>query len=153
MSTLIALIASALLAGAALHGLLVGPGPGWARGSWFQVALAAIAAVATASPILAPGTVTAMLVPAAVAGSLANMAESITDSYGAVTQWVTLLSYLAGLAFSISAILKFKQHKDNPTEAPGTKLAGVVMALAGSLGTIFNSAAVQEALAKVSGAG
>lgn len=151
MSTLIALIASALLAGAALHALLAGASPGWARGSWFQVALAIVAAVATAIPMLGSGAVAAMLVPAAVAGTnIGNVAESITGTLGSVTKLITLLSYLAGLAFSIAAIFKFKQHKDNPTQAPGTRLAGILMALGGTLGTIFNGADVQALLANVS---
>ena len=41
-----------------------------------------------------------------------------------VTKLITAGSYLAGLGFSIGAIMKFKQHKDNPTQVPiGTPVA------------------------------
>jgi intracellular multiplication protein IcmD len=44
---------------------------------------------------------------------------------------ITAGSYLAGLAFSIGAVMKFKQHKDNPTQIPtGTPLALVLVAAA-----------------------
>ncbi|HEX8806844.1 MAG TPA: hypothetical protein VF741_07835 [Candidatus Aquilonibacter sp.] len=45
--------------------------------------------------------------------SLANLAKLITSA-----------SYVAGFAFAVGAILKFKQHKDNPTQIPiGTPIA------------------------------
>ncbi|MDF1645819.1 MAG: type IV secretion protein IcmD, partial [Legionellaceae bacterium] len=44
---------------------------------------------------------------------------------------ITAASYLAGLGFSIGAIMKFKQHKDNPTQIPiGTPIALVFIAAA-----------------------
>lgn len=54
----------------------------------------------------------------AAAGSLdlKTMATNITSSFDAVTKLITAGAYLGGLAFSISAIMKFKQHKDNPTQ-------------------------------------
>ena len=37
---------------------------------------------------------------------------------------MTGVAYLAGLGFGISAVFKFKQHKDNPTQIPiGTPFA------------------------------
>jgi intracellular multiplication protein IcmD len=53
--------------------------------------------------------------------------ENITT----VTKLITAGSYLAGLGFSIGAIMKFKQHKDNPTQVPiGTPIALVFIAAA-----------------------
>ncbi len=44
---------------------------------------------------------------------------------------ITAASYIAGLGFSIGAIMKFKQHKDNPTQIPiGTPIALVFIAAA-----------------------
>ena len=61
--------------------------------------------------------------------NLGNMASSITGTFKSVTRLVTAGSYLAGLAFSISAIMKFKQHKDNPTQIPiGTPISLVFIA-------------------------
>lgn len=63
--------------------------------------------------------------------SLGNVATTITGSFTALTQLITATSYLAGLGFSIGAILKFKQHKDNPTQIPiGTPIALLFIAVA-----------------------
>ena len=63
--------------------------------------------------------------------SLGGMASSITGSFTSLTKLVTAGSYLAGLGFSIGAIMKFKQHKDNPTNIPvGTPIALTFIAAA-----------------------
>jgi intracellular multiplication protein IcmD len=68
---------------------------------------------------------------AVAAQSLGDMASSIYGTFTNVTQLITAGSYLAGLAFSIGAIMKFKQHKDNPTQIPiGTPIALVFIAAA-----------------------
>lgn len=69
----------------------------------------------------------------AVAGAndLGKMASTITSSFTSLTRLITAGSYLAGLGFSIGAIMKFKQHKDNPTQIPiGTPIALVFIAAA-----------------------
>lgn len=48
--------------------------------------------------------------------TVGGMASSITGSFESVTKLITAGSYLAGLGFAIGAIMKFKQHKDNPTQ-------------------------------------
>ncbi|KTD64987.1 hypothetical protein [Legionella shakespearei] len=59
------------------------------------------------------------------------VAAHVTDSFTSLTKLITAGSYLAGLAFSIGAIMKFKQHKDNPTQIPiGTPIALVFIAAA-----------------------
>ncbi|KTD56369.1 IcmD (DotP) [Legionella santicrucis] len=61
--------------------------------------------------------------------SVGDMASEITSSFTNLTKLITAGSYLAGLAFSIAAIMKFKQHKDNPTQIPiGTPIALVFIA-------------------------
>lgn len=70
---------------------------------------------------------------AAAGGSLTigGMASSITKSFTNLAKLITAGSYLAGLGFSIGAIMKFKQHKDNPTQIPiGTPIALVFIAAA-----------------------
>ena len=47
--------------------------------------------------------------------TLGGMASSITSSFESLTKLITAGSYIAGIAFMIGAIMKFKQHKDNPT--------------------------------------
>lgn len=73
------------------------------------------------------------LVGEAAAGqtTLGTMASSMTGSFTKVAKLITAGSYLAGLGFSIGAIMKFKQHKDNPTQVPiGTPIALVFIAAA-----------------------
>ncbi len=68
---------------------------------------------------------------AAAAGTIGTMASSITGSFKSIAKLITAGSYLAGLGFSIGAIMKFKQHKDNPTQIPiGTPIALVFIAAA-----------------------
>lgn len=63
--------------------------------------------------------------------SIGTLASNITSSFTALTKLITAGSYLAGLGFSIGAIMKFKQHKDNPTQIPiGTPIALVFIAAA-----------------------
>ncbi|MCX7116088.1 MAG: type IV secretion protein IcmD [Gammaproteobacteria bacterium] len=47
-----------------------------------------------------------------------GMASTITSSFGAIAQLITAASYVAGIGFALGAIMKFKQHKDNPTQIP-----------------------------------
>ncbi|CDZ76924.1 hypothetical protein BN59_01203 [Legionella massiliensis] len=66
-----------------------------------------------------------------MATSLGNMASSITSSIGSISKLITAGSYVAGLGFSLGAIMKFKAHKDNPTQIPiGTPLALTFIAAA-----------------------
>ena len=68
---------------------------------------------------------------AAAGTTLGNMASSITKTFSSIGLMITGGSYIAGLAFSIGAIMKFKQHKDNPTQNPiGTPIALVFIAAA-----------------------
>ncbi len=68
---------------------------------------------------------------ASAAQTIGNMATSITASFTSLAKLITAGSYLAGLGFSIGAIMKFKQHKDNPTQIPiGTPIALIFIAAA-----------------------
>ncbi|STY30366.1 protein IcmD (DotP) [Legionella wadsworthii] len=63
--------------------------------------------------------------------SLGEMAETITGSFTNLAKLITAGAYLAGLGFSIGAIMKFKQHKDNPTQIPiGTPIALIFISAA-----------------------
>lgn len=63
--------------------------------------------------------------------TLGKMASQITGSFENVTRLITAGAYLAGLAFAVGAIMKFKQHKDNPTQIPiGTPIALLFIAAA-----------------------
>ena len=63
--------------------------------------------------------------------TLGGMASSMVSNFTSLTKLITSGSYIAGLGFSIGAIMKFKQHKDNPTQVPiGTPIALVFIAAA-----------------------
>ncbi len=47
-----------------------------------------------------------------------SVAANITKTFSDMGKMLTGLSYVAGLGFAIAAILKFKQHKDNPQQVP-----------------------------------
>lgn len=67
----------------------------------------------------------------AIALTIGSMATNITDTFAAIGKLITAGSYIAGLAFSVGAIMKFKQHKDNPTQIPiGTPISLVLIAAA-----------------------
>jgi len=56
--------------------------------------------------------------------SLGTIAGTITGSFKNLAMMISAASYVAGVGFALSAILKFKQHKDNPTQIPiGTPIA------------------------------
>ncbi|MBT4884974.1 MAG: type IV secretion protein IcmD, partial [Legionellales bacterium] len=58
------------------------------------------------------------------ADTLANLATNVTAQFTAIGQLMIGVAYVAGIGFGISAIFKFKQHKDNPTQIPiGTPFA------------------------------
>lgn len=61
--------------------------------------------------------------------TIGGMASIITQSFANLTKLITASSYVAGIAFCMSAVMKFKQHKDNPTQIPvGTPIAMLFIA-------------------------
>ena len=62
---------------------------------------------------------------------IGTVASTVTATFGSVTKLITATAYVTGLGFSIGAMLKFKQHKDNPTQIPiGTPVAMLFIAAA-----------------------
>ena len=65
----------------------------------------------------------------AMALTIGTMAADVTKTFADIGLLITSGSYIAGLAFSVGAIMKFKQHKDNPTQIPiGTPISLVLIA-------------------------
>lgn len=63
--------------------------------------------------------------------NIGNMASGISGGFTSITKMVTGGCYIAGLAFAVTAILQFKQHKDNPTQVTiGKPIALVFIAAA-----------------------
>lgn len=60
---------------------------------------------------------------AAVSG-VGSVAATVTSNLANVAKLITAASYVAGMAFAVGAVVKFKAHKDNPTQIPiGTPIA------------------------------
>lgn len=63
--------------------------------------------------------------------SLGAAASNMTTSVGFLAQFITSLSYVMGFGFGVGAILKFKAHRDNPSQVTlGTPIALVFISLA-----------------------
>ena len=79
---------------------------------------------------------------AATVQTLGQLAQNLTNSFSGIAKLITAGSYLAGGAFAVGAIMKFKQHKDNPTQIPiGTPIALLFIAAALMfLPTVYSSA-------------
>lgn len=67
---------------------------------------------------------------AAVSG-IGSIAANVTSNLSNIAKLVTAGSYVAGMAFAVGAIAKFKAHKDNPTQIPiGTPIMLLFVAAA-----------------------
>lgn len=67
----------------------------------------------------------------AVTGDLASLSSTVYTNFANLSKLITAGSYIAGLGFSIASIMKFKAHKDNPTQVQiGTPVALVMVAAA-----------------------
>lgn len=51
----------------------------------------------------------------AVSG-IGSVASNVTGNLGAIAKLITAGAYVAGFGFAVGAIVKFKAHKDNPTQ-------------------------------------
>jgi len=71
---------------------------------------------------------------AATGGSstgIAGIADNIASTFASLAKLITAVSYVAGMGFAMAAILKFKAHKDAPTQIPiGTPIALLFVAAA-----------------------
>lgn len=63
--------------------------------------------------------------------TIGDVANTVLSSLGSVETMIVVLCYIAGLGFAGAGILKFKQHKDNPTQVPlGAPIAMIFIAAA-----------------------
>lgn len=53
---------------------------------------------------------------AAVSGGVGSVANTVIGNLSNVAKLITAGSYVAGFGFAVAAIVKFKAHKDNPTQ-------------------------------------
>jgi len=111
----------------------------WQSSSLRQQLLSNPAAVLTERGITVPAGLTIQALESsdtnayavAPASSADGMATSVVANFSNLSTLITGGSYLAGLVFSLSSIMEFKTHKDNPTQIPvGTPVALVFIAAA-----------------------
>lgn len=50
--------------------------------------------------------------------TIGDMAESINNTFSAISSLVGGAAYLFGLIFTVAGLFKFKQHRDNPQQVP-----------------------------------
>src|SRR5579862_8883962 len=55
---------------------------------------------------------------AATSGGIGAVAGQAKKSLSNIALLITAGAYVAGLGFAVAAIVKFKAHKDNPTQIP-----------------------------------
>jgi intracellular multiplication protein IcmD len=56
--------------------------------------------------------------------TISGMANNLRNQFSAIADLILATARVAGIGFSLAAIFKFKQHKDNPTQVPiGTPFA------------------------------
>lgn len=56
--------------------------------------------------------------------TLGSVASTLTGSFANLAKLITAGAYMAGIGFAMASMLKFKAHKDNPTQIPiGTPVA------------------------------
>ena len=51
-------------------------------------------------------------------GGIGAVATQAKGSLAGLAKLITAGSYVAGMAFAVGAVVKFKAHKDNPTQIP-----------------------------------
>jgi len=80
---------------------------------------------------LAGVVVSATAFAAASGSGMGQVAAQVTSNLAAVAKLITAGAYVAGLALVVGAIVKFKAHKDNPTQIPiGTPIALLFVGIA-----------------------
>src|SRR5437868_3422271 len=99
----------------------------------------------------------------AVTSGIGGVAHQITSNFGNVAQLITAGAYIAGMGFGVGAIVKFKAHKDNPTQIPiGMPIALLFVAAAllfipsvfkASGGTLFGASGTVAGVSGVTGFG
>lgn len=52
---------------------------------------------------------------------LTSVLGNVQTNIGTLAPLLSLVSYIAGIAFCIAGIVQFKAHKDNPTQVPLSK--------------------------------
>ena len=102
--------------------------------------------------LVAATTAIAVIVPdvAHATNGIAGMGDQLREQIGSLTDLIGAASFIVGLVFGASGLMKFKQHSENPQGTPLSHamvrllVAGALIALPAvlgtSVGTLFGTA-------------
>ena len=77
------------------------------------------------------GTTNLLYASTSSSSGIAKISDRISSNLGAVANLISQVAFVAGLGFFVSAVFKFKQHKDNPTQVPiGTPMSMLAISAA-----------------------
>lgn len=65
---------------------------------------------------------------------IGGLADNVTSNIQAIAKLITAASYVAGVGFALAGMVKFKAHRDNPTQVP---LSAPIVLLAVAAGLVF----------------
>lgn len=82
--------------------------------------------------------------------SLSDIVSTVQGNILTLGPLLTIISYIAGIAFAIAGIVKFKAHKDNPTQVA---LSQPIVYLAVGAGLLFLPSIMASAGSTVFGSG
>lgn len=82
------------------------------------------------------------------AGDIGDLSSKIADKMEGVVKLITAGAYVGGVAFALMGMLKFKAHKDNPTQVP---LSQPIVLLAIAAGLVFLPFIIQSGGATIWG--
>ncbi len=68
--------------------------------------------------LIALGAILAGTAALAAVSGLGSVAAQATKQFDNIARFITALAYIAGMAFVVGALVKFKGHKDNPQQVP-----------------------------------
>lgn len=75
-------------------------------------------------------------------GGLGEVAKTVQESMGNVAKLIAAASYVAGIGFALSGMMKFKAHKDQPQQVP---LSQPITLIAIAAGLIFLPSIIKAA--------
>lgn len=68
---------------------------------------------------------------AAAPTDVSGLVKNVQGTFRVFAKFITGVSFLAGLGFALASVMKFKAHKDNPTQVPiGMPVALLFIAIA-----------------------
>ena len=64
-------------------------------------------------------------------GGVGAIAKTVTGNLASVANLIGAAAYVAGIAFALTGLMKFKAHKDNPQQTPLSQPIVLIMIAAG----------------------